>query len=160
MRYALVNVTTEAVVDEREFNGATPPDLREREGVEWRPIQVTAPAFDAKTQVRTGPVRTVFADRVEDVFTVRAKTAQEISDERDSVVGEFDNVDSITRAAVLVIKDELNRHTTVEKALFDAIAAATSLANLQTRAAAILQVPQRSTADIRAAIRAKLGNGA
>jgi len=36
--------------------------------------------FDSTTQTRTGPARTVLADRVESIYTVSAKTAQEIAD--------------------------------------------------------------------------------
>lgn len=76
-RYALVNITTETVVDAREFAG-TPPDLRLSEGVEWRPLMVVDPPFDPETQVRTGPVRVISLTEVTDTFTVRAMTGPEL----------------------------------------------------------------------------------
>lgn len=45
------------------------------------PVEIVDPPFDPATQVRTGPVYNVLADKVEAVYTVRAKTAQELADE-------------------------------------------------------------------------------
>lgn len=43
----------------------------------WLPVEVTDPAFDPVTQVRTGPVLTVLSTKVKEVYTVRSKTAGE-----------------------------------------------------------------------------------
>ena len=49
----------------------------------WLPEELVGfTPFDPKTQVRTGPVRTVQADKVVSTYTVRDKTAQEIEDEK------------------------------------------------------------------------------
>ena len=72
--YALV--VEGSILEWRDF-ADTPPDLA-RKGVAWLPVEITDPPFDPATQVRSGPVTTVEADRVSRVWTVRAKTAAEI----------------------------------------------------------------------------------
>lgn len=59
-------------------------------------------------------------------------------------------------ATLQLILDEFNRHTTWESAVMSAIAAATSLANLQTRIAAITPVPARTQNDMVTAIKNKI----
>jgi len=76
----------------------------------------------------------------------------------DSVAAQFDVVDNIERAAVLAIMDELNLHATTFAAIFAAAASATTLAQFKIAMAAITAVPQRSAAQIKTAIRNKLGN--
>lgn len=93
----------------------------------------------------------------------RQFTAQEIAEAdaalRDFVVaGKFDNVDGIGRAAVLVILDELNLHSTRLAAILQAAADATSLADFKARMAQIQPIAQRTPAQIRTAIRNKLGS--
>lgn len=63
-------------------------------------------------------------------------------------------------ALVQLILDEFNAHSALEASLFAAIAAATSLADLKTRAAAVALVPQRTQAQLIAAIKAKITAGA
>lgn len=82
--------------------------------------------------------------------------AYETTKKDEVVAQQYDDVNNVVLAAVLVILDEFNRHTTVEKAIFDAAAAATSLADFKTRMAAIAQIPQRTPAQIRTSIRSKL----
>ena len=84
-------------------------------------------------------------------------TPQMISDAKDATANELAaNTESMQGAFALVLIDELNRHSAIETAIFAAAAAATSLADFKTRMAAISQLPQRSVADLRAAIKAKL----
>ena len=40
--------------------------------------------FNSKTQIRTGPVNTVLADKVVSTYVVRDKTAQELADEKEA----------------------------------------------------------------------------
>lgn len=73
--------------------------------------------------------------------------------------GAAQNADSNRRLIIgltQMISDEFNTHTTWNSALTSAIAAATSLANLQTRVAAITAIPQRTEAQVRTAIIAKI----
>ena len=51
----------------------------------WLPEeQIGYTPFDPQTQVRTGPVHDIQAAKVVATYTVRAKMAQEISDEKDA----------------------------------------------------------------------------
>lgn len=150
--YALVDPSN----DVREFRQNIDLTAQTKAGYRWLPVE--------RSTTGAGPVSepavtTVLADKVTVVTNFRAYTVQEISDQRDSIAGQFDGVDNIVRAAVLVIMDELNRHSTFHDNLKAAIAAATSLANLQTRIAAVNGIPQRTAADLKTAIRNKLGNG-
>lgn len=76
---------------------------------------------------------------------------------KDGIAAQFDSVDDIVRAAVLVIMDELNLHSTRLQQILDAAAAATTLANFKSGMAAIQPIPQRTAAQLKAAIRVKLG---
>lgn len=64
--------------------------------------------------------------------------------------------DRLIRALALMILDEFNAHTTFEASMLAAIAAAASLADLKTRMAAIVPVPQRTTVQLIAAIKTKV----
>jgi hypothetical protein len=67
-----------------------------------------------------------------------------------------DDASRALRALALMVLDEFNAHRTVEAAMFAAIDAASSLADLKTRMAAVQQVPQRTPAQLIAAIKAKI----
>lgn len=58
------------------------PSVQTRPGWRWLPVEVTSPPYDAATQVSAGPVVSVLADKVTRVWTVRAKTAQELDDDK------------------------------------------------------------------------------
>jgi hypothetical protein len=139
-------------------------DVPSLEGKPYRvilPVETTNPAFNSATQVRTGPVITIEATRVTRVWTVTNKTAQQLTDEanasRDAAVAQLDQLEDMLRAVLLVLKDEFNRHSDYAAAVKAQTALATSLANLQTRLAAISVVPTRTTAELRTAVRNKLG---
>ena len=88
-----------------------------------------------------------------------APTQQEISDALDKIVADgIDQPSALSRALVTVLVAEFNRHTTLEAGIFDAVANASSLADLKTRMAALNQVPQRALGDLRTAIRNALGS--
>lgn len=80
--YALVDPAGANVLEVREWE-APPPDLGASGTANpyWLILEIVDPPFDPATQVRTGPVRAILADRVTDTWTVRAKTAQELADE-------------------------------------------------------------------------------
>lgn len=87
-----------------------------------------------------------------------APTAQEISDALDKLVADgIDQPSALIRALVTVIVGEFNRHSTLEAAILDAAANATSLADFKARMGLINVVPQRSLADLRIAIRGAIG---
>jgi hypothetical protein len=137
------------------------PSAGTKPGYRWLPVEDTDPSHAPATQMKTGPVVTVEAARVTRVWTVRDKTAQELAEEatarRDAIATAMDQVDDITRAAVLVIMDELNLHSTRLASVLEAAAGASSLAAFKTAMAAIQPIPQRTAAQLRTAIRNKLG---
>ena len=69
---------------------------------------------------------------------------------------ELDNAERITKGLALTILDELNRLSTRIRAFDAAMAAATSLANLQTRTAELSAIPDRTAAQLKAAVKAKV----
>lgn len=76
MRYA--RIENGAVVEKREFTVV--PDPNPAKGLDWRPCPAaTPPAYDAATQVRTGPTYVVGEQEVTEQWAVRPKTAQELA---------------------------------------------------------------------------------
>jgi hypothetical protein len=77
---------------------------------------------------------------------------------RDSVAARLDGVERIERAFALMLLDELNAHSLKINAILDAIDAAGSLAALKTSVAAIADQPTRTAAQLKTALRGKLGS--
>jgi hypothetical protein len=88
--YALVRLADKAIIDTRDFADA-PPDVA-RKGIEWLPVEVTDPACDPATQVKSGPVETVGEGAVTRVWTVRDMTAEELDAEKGVQVDAVDIV--------------------------------------------------------------------
>lgn len=99
--YVLVRPADNAILDQRDFPDA-PPDVT-RKGIAWLPLVVSEPAFDPATQVKTGPVVSVLADKVTRIWTVRAMT----SDELDATKGAM--VDAMDALAFKVLFNHENR---------------------------------------------------
>jgi hypothetical protein len=76
---------------------------------------------------------------------------------RDQTVQQLDRVEDILRAFMLMVLEEFNRHTARTNALLTAIDNAASLAALKTAVGQINDLPTHTAADLRAAIRLKLG---
>jgi len=87
----------------------------------------------------------------------RPTAANVLSAYQDALTTYFDTLDNISRAAALVVMDEDNKIKTDIAVMASAVAAATSLADLKTRFAAISFTPQRNAAQIKSAIRSRLG---
>jgi hypothetical protein len=104
--YALVSLADKVVVDTRDF-ADVPPDVT-RKGIEWLPVEVTDPACDPATQVKSGPVETVGNEGVTRVWTVREMTAAEIDAAKDAAVAGFDAV------ALRVLMNHENRIRALE----------------------------------------------
>jgi hypothetical protein len=126
------------------------------------PVVTTNPSYDPTTQTKTGPVVTIEATEVTRIWTVTNKSPAQIQAEtdarRDSIVaGTLDVAEDILRAVLSVIVDEFNRHSERDATVKAQTALATSLANFQTRMAAINVLPSRTLADLRTAVRQKLG---
>lgn len=87
----------------------------------------------------------------------RAKDDAERDVQRDSATAQIDGPEDILRAVIAVLVAELNRHAQTVTALLDSIDAANSLGALKARVALIADVPERTMAEVRAAIRARMG---
>lgn len=100
-------------------------------------------------------------DRPEEM-TVAEKAAVDsakVEADRDAIATQIDNLEDIVRAALLVIMDELNdQHTTTTNAILAAAENATSLGDFQTRMNAISDIPTRTAAQFRTAVRNRLGS--
>jgi hypothetical protein len=69
---------------------------------------------------------------------------------------ELDNSQLITKGLALTILDELNRITNRIRDFDAAVQAATSLADLKTRVAGLLPIPDRTAAQLKAAVKTKV----
>lgn len=98
--YALVNQADE-ILELRDF--ASVPNDPVGKNWRWLPVEVTDPAFDGETQVRSGPVTAVEATRVTRVWTVRAKTAPELDADKQA------EIDSLPEPVVKALLDHENR---------------------------------------------------
>ena len=67
---------------EKDYSDLIDPEVLARKSIVE--IITIDPPFDPATQVRTGPVEKIQADRIDRVFTVRDKTAEEIDDEKEA----------------------------------------------------------------------------
>lgn len=77
--------------------------------------------------------------------------------QHDGTATDFDNADGITRALALAILDQFNSQAATITAILNAIDGAATLAALKTAVLAIADQPQRTPAQLRNAVRAKLG---
>ncbi len=107
-------MTQYAVYDNDVFTGAIKdfneaPVLPGKPYREFYTLETVSPAFDSATQVREGP--TIEEDHINKirrtVYTVRAKTAQELDGEKDQ------KVDSLDKAIFQVLFNHENRIRTL-----------------------------------------------
>ncbi len=70
-----------------------------------------------------------------------------------------DAISKKEKAVLLVILDEFNTHSVRINGILSAVAAATSLANLQTRMALVQAMPTRTATDLKTAVSNKIDNG-
>lgn len=126
------------------------------------PVLTVDPPYDPATQRRTGPVLVIGETAVTRTYSVTDKSAAEIEAEtdlrRDGIAAQLDAAEDVLRAILAVLVDEFNRHSDRDGLLAAATAAATSLADFKDRIAAVPPVPTRSFADLRDAVRQKLGS--
>jgi hypothetical protein len=84
--------------------------------------------------------------------------AAELAAQRESVTAQLDQSEDVLRAFMLATLDELNAHAAKTNAILAAINGASSLATLKTAVAAIADYPTRTVAQLRTAVRNKLGS--
>ena len=77
---------------------------------------------------------------------------------RDEVIQQVDNLEDILRAFMLTVLDELNAHSAKVNAILTAVDTANNFAEVKSNYAAITDLPARTAAQLRSAIRAKLGS--
>ena len=110
-----------------------------------------------------------YTETVAEIWTEAELTAQETQRQAEAAAAqaaqaaallamqsELDNAERITKGLALTILDELNRLSARIRAFDAAVAASTSLANLQTLTAALADIPDRTAAQLKAAIKAKV----
>lgn len=86
-----------------------------------------------------------------------AVDAARVEAARDEIIQQLDQMEDILRAFAGLLVDELNAHANRTNGILDAIDAATNLTTLKTAVASINSLPTRTLAQLRSAIRAKLG---
>jgi hypothetical protein len=98
-------------------------------------------------------------DHVEEMTAGEKATADValLTAQRDAAVAQLDRTEDVLRAVVQAVMDELNSTAAAYNALRGACAAATSVADLRTRANATATLPTRTLGQIRTAIRARIG---
>ena len=86
-----------------------------------------------------------------------AVDAQLLNTSRDNTAAVLSEPEQYPRGYALVALDELNAHALKVNSILDAVDAATTLADLKTRVAAITDYPQRTIQQMQNAVRGKLG---
>lgn len=76
---------------------------------------------------------------------------------RDAAIQQLDQIEDVIRAFMLVVLDQVNEHSGRIVGILDAIDQGANLTAIKTAIAAIQNIPQRTVAQMRSAIRAKLG---
>lgn len=102
----------------------------------------------------TGDVVTLMSQAERDVVDAAALDAAREA----SVVRYIDSVEDVMRAFMLVVLDEINLHAQRVTDILNAVDNANDLAGLKAEVALIPDVPTRTEAQLRAAIRGKLGS--
>ena len=83
--------------------------------------------------------------------------AAKLAARRDAMVAEMEELESYTRAFALAVLDEINLHAERTTAILNAIDSGANLAAVKNNIAAIPDIPQRTVAQLKAAVRNKLG---
>jgi hypothetical protein len=86
-----------------------------------------------------------------------AVLAAKLAARRDAIADDMEQLESYTRAFALVVLDELNLHAARTTAILNAIDTGSNLAAVKTNIAGIADVPQRTIAQLKTAVRNKLG---
>lgn len=122
---------------------------------EWiiNPDMAAVDGYPSQYWIITGDVVTLMDQTQRDAVDANA-----IEMTRDNTADVLEQPEAYPRAYALVALDELNAHALKTNAILDAVDAATTLADLKTRIAAITDYPQRSIQQMQTAVRNKLGS--
>lgn len=108
--YALLEHDGSRIIERRDWGFDVPQDTTPgTPNPYWVPIETSDPGFDPLTQVKTGPVTTIFPDKVTIVWTVRQKTAQELADDLAAVQQEQTDRLGLVGFRALYMTDARNR---------------------------------------------------
>lgn len=109
--------------------------------------------WQSKYWIITGDVVTLA-----DAAARAAIDAADLQTMRDAVVAQLDQTEDVLRAFMLAVLDELNAHAAKINAALSAIDSSTNYSSLKTNIGAVADYPARTVANLRAAVRAKLGS--
>lgn len=109
--------------------------------------------FPSKYWIITGNVVTLMTPAERTVVDLAERRLQ-----RDIVTAELDGMENLIRAFMLIVLDEFNSHSIKINAILDAIDGANNLTQIKSGIVAIRDLPARTTAQLRLAIRNKLGS--
>lgn len=109
--------------------------------------------FDTKYWIVTGDSVTLITplDR-------SAIDAAELEAQRDSIVDDMDRLESYTRAFALAVLDEFNNVSDTLNAILNAADNANNLGDFKSAMVAIADRPQRTVAQLKTAVRNKIGS--
>ena len=93
LRYALVNAAGDIKIIREDVD----PAVQTKAGWRWIPVEQVGrdAAFDAETEIKSGPVVTVEASRVVETWSVRAKTAAELDRQKDAAAQGFGRIEGL-----------------------------------------------------------------
>ena len=112
IEYAILDKSG-AIVERRWLRELTPGEIKHWQGLPLaRPIETTKPVLDPVTQIMESPVITILPYKVTEVFTVRAKTVQEIAAEQDAIKEEA--LDKFDLVALKIVFNHENRIRALE----------------------------------------------
>jgi len=98
-RHALINPTNQ--ID--RFAENVDPNVQTKPGWKWlRADPATPPSFDPETQMREGPTYVIDASAVTESYSLRALTAQELSERKDG------QVSAVTKVLAAALFDAVN----------------------------------------------------
>jgi hypothetical protein len=143
---AVLNRTTKAFI-----TSANTPDYPIAEWI-INPDLSAVEGFPSQYWIITGDIVTLMDQAQRDAVDAAA-----LDELRDYTAEVLEQPEAYPRGYALVALDELNAHALKTNAILDAVDAATTLADLKTRIAAIADYPQRTIQQMQNAVRSKLG---
>ena len=143
------------------YNDATLSLLRSASETALPPgdwTQITRAAHDAASAIPSHYRKLVAGVITEmDVAEKAAVDAAMLTATRDDVAARLDDVEDVVRAFARAVLDETNLHAARITAILDAIDGAASLGEVKTAVGAIPDVPTRTVAQMKTAVRGYLG---
>ena len=123
--------------------------------IDWivNPDMTAVVGFDSRYWIVSGDVVTLMSQAQRDAVDAALLTAR-----RDALAAQLQQTEDILRAFMLAVLDEFNLHADKHTAVLNAIDTGANLTAIKTNIAAIADYPQRTEAQLRTAVRNKLGS--